>query len=396
MTAIVERGQVSLPTSWFGVVSLAIGSFALVTSEFLPVGLLPAIATSLGITTGQAGLMVTMPGLVAAASAPLTIAFAGGMDRKKLLISLLILLLASNILAATATGVTQLLFGGFLLGLAVGSFWTIAGSLGPRLRSGAEGVRANAVILSGISFGTVAGVPAGALIGDMFDWRVSFWTGAVLSVVAVVSVAALLPLLPSQNKREIAGFPLVLSKPKARIGLLAVLAIFLAQFASYTFITPFLNERSGVTGPLLSSVLLANGVAGFFGNMLGGWIAGKQVNAAVIGASSLIGGSAVLLLFFGSNHCAAIMLVVAWGLGFGMLPIGMQSLLQSAAGNSLEDMQALFVTVGQIAIGAGALVGGLIVDHAGLSGAMLFSGIGAAITIALMLLPAATSKTFAG
>ncbi|WP_426122844.1 MFS transporter [Pararhizobium sp. PWRC1-1] len=392
MSTIVERGQVGLPTSWLGVVSLAIGSFALVTSEFLPVGLLPDIASSLEITTGQAGLLVTMPGLVAAVAAPFTIAFAGGIDRKKLLVSLLVLLVASNIMAAVATGLPQLLIGRFMLGLAVGSFWTIAGSLGPRLRPGAEGVRANALILSGISFGTVAGVPAGALIGDMFDWRASFWAGAALSVVSVLFVAALLPMLPSANRRGIAGLPKVLARPKARIGLLAVLAIFLAQFAAYTYVAAFLNERSGISGPLLTTVLLANGVAGFFGNMLGGWVAGKQVNAAVISASLLIGGSALILLVVGSNQFAAVTLVIVWGLGFGMLPIGMQSFLQSAAKDALEDMQALFVTVGQIAIGTGALIGGSIVDYAGLSGAMVFSGIASAITILLMLHPAAYSK----
>jgi predicted MFS family arabinose efflux permease len=392
MSTLVEDGQVSLPTSWLGVISLAVGSFALVTSEFLPVGLLPNIAASIGVTTGQAGLMVTMPGLVAAVAAPLTIAFAGNIDRKKLLVSLLVLLVLSNVLAATAVGFVQLLAGRFMLGLAVGSFWTIAGSLGPRLRPGAEGVRANAVILSGISFGTVAGVPAGALIGDMFDWRVSFWAGAVLSAISVIAVFALLPSLPSQARRGLAGMGRVLTKAKARIGLVAVLAIFLAQFAAYTYVAPFLNQRLGIAGPLLSTLLLANGVAGFLGNLLGGWIASKQVNAAVIGASLLIGGSALLLVFVGDNKFAAMTLVVVWGLGFGMLPIGMQSFLQNAAADAVEDMQALFVTVGQIAIGSGALVGGTIVDHTGLSGAMLFCGIGAAITVALMLLPGSMSN----
>ncbi|MBY3139002.1 MFS transporter [Rhizobium laguerreae] len=362
------------------------------TSEFLPVGLLPDIARNLDISTGQAGLLMTIPGLVAAGAAPLSIAFAGHIDRRRVLLALLIALGVSNVLAATATSLAVILIGRFLLGLAVGAFWTIAGSLGPRLRPGPEGVKANAVILSGISFGTVAGIPAGAVIGDMFDWRMAFWAGGLLALVAVAAVATLLPSLPATNRRGIRGMPALLRRPRARIGLIAVLTIFLAHFAAYTFVTPFLNERSGIAGPLLSSLLLANGIAGFAGNALGGWISSKKVNLSVIVASALLGGSALLLLWLGEYQAAAAAAVVVWGLSFGMVPIAMQSFLQSAAKDAIEDMQAMFVMVGQIAIGMGALAGGVIVDGAGLGGAMLFGGLAALSTILLMLAPSARSR----
>ncbi|MBB4291507.1 putative MFS family arabinose efflux permease [Rhizobium leguminosarum] len=392
MSTVAESAPFQLPTSWLGVGSLAIGSFALVTSEFLPVGLLPDIARSLDVMTGQAGLLMTMPGIVAAAAAPLSIAFAGHIDRRRVLLALLVALAVSNVLAATATSLTMILIGRFLLGLAVGAFWTIAGSLGPRLRPGPEGVKANAVILSGISFGTVAGVPAGAVIGDVFDWRISFWAGAGLAVVSIVAVMALLPSLPAKNRRGIRGMPGLLLRPKARIGLFAVLTIFLGHFAAYTFVTPYLNENASISGATLSLLLLINGVAGFIGNMLGGWVSSKKVSLSVIVAAGLLGGSALLLFLLGSSQVAAFVAVAVWGLGFGMVPIAMQSFLQSAARDALEDMQAMFVSVGQIAIGLGSFVGGLIVDGTGLSGAILFGSIAASLTILLMLTPAARSS----
>ncbi|MGO8003116.1 MFS transporter [Rhizobium ruizarguesonis] len=392
MSTVAESPRLHLPTSWLGVSSLAVGSFALVTSEFLPLGLLPDIARSLGITTGQAGLLMTMPGLVAAAAAPLSIAFAGHVDRRRVLLVLLVALAISNVLAATATNLVQMLAGRFLLGLAVGSFWTIAGSLGPRLRSGKEGVKANAIILSGISFGTVAGVPAGALMGDMYGWRISFWAGGVLAAISIGAVAILLPSLPSQNRRGVRGMSALLLRRKARVGLMAVLSIFIGHFAAYTFVTPFLNERSGISGPFLSSLLLANGIAGFAGNFLGGWISSKKIRLSVIVASALLGGSALLLMVFGGHQVAAAIAVVFWGLGFGMVPIAMQSFLQNAATDAIEDMQAMFVSVGQIAIGMGAFVGGAIVDGTGLGGAMLFGSLAAGSTILLMLMPSASSR----
>ncbi|WP_208247790.1 MFS transporter (plasmid) [Rhizobium sp. T1470] len=392
MSTVAERAPLQATASWLGVSSLAIGSFALVTSEFLPVGLLPDIADSLDITTGQAGLLMTIPGLVAAAAAPLSIAFMGHIDRRRVLLFLLVALATSNVLAALATSLTMILAGRVLLGLSVGAFWTIAGSLGPRLRPGREGIKANAIILSGISFGTVAGVPAGAVIGDLFDWRVSFWAGSLLAAISFLAVATLLPSLPATNKRGVRGMPALLLRPKARVGLMAALTIFVGHFAAYTFVTPFLNERSAISGPLLSVLLLANGVAGFVGNIFGGWVSSKKVNVSVIVAAALIGGSALALLLLGEAPSVAFLAVTIWGLGFGMVPIAMQSFLQSAAKDALEDMQAMFVSVGQIAIGMGSFVGGSIVDGAGLGGAMLFGSLAALATVILMMMRSARSS----
>jgi predicted MFS family arabinose efflux permease len=386
------------PASWFAVSSLAIGAFALVTTEFLPVGLLPEIASDLGITHGQAGLMVTLPGLIAALAAPLSIAFAGHIDRRRVLAVLLALLAGSSLMVATAAGLIQLLAGRVLLGIAVGSFWTIAGSLGPRLRPGAEGIRASALILSGISAGTVAGVPAGALLGDWFGWRVAFGVAAMLSAVAIVALFSFLPSIPSEKKAGISKMPVILRKPSSRVGLVAAVLIFVGQFAAYTYVTPFLNEQSGIAGSLLSAVLLANGIAGFLGNLAGGWLSSRSVLASVITTSILLGSSVLLLAITGAHPLPAMLWVVVWGFGFGMVPIAMQSWLFSTAGDQLEDMQAIFVSVAQLALGAGALVGGTIVDHAGVSGAMAFGGIaalGTALLATIVLLRRTTKSSSA-
>lgn len=114
--------------SWTAVVSVGLGAFALVTSEFLPVGLLPQIASELGISAGQAGLMVATPGFTAVAAAPLTLAFAGKLDRRHVLWALIALLALANLAVATAHSFTAMLLGRILLGIAIGGFWTIGGS----------------------------------------------------------------------------------------------------------------------------------------------------------------------------------------------------------------------------------------------------------------------------
>ncbi len=366
--------------SWLAVATIGVGAFALVTTEFLPVGLLPKIAQSLGVTEGVAGLSVMTPGFVAAVAAPATIGLAAGFDRRKVLLFLLGLLALSNLVVALAPNFTTLLIGRVLLGLAVGGFWTIGGSLGPRLRPGAEGPKASALILSGVSVGTVAGVPAAALLGEAFGWRSAFVVAAVMAGVVALALSIVLPSIKPQSSQGLRGLPDVMRLPKVRLGSAAAVLIFIGQFAGYTYITPFLNQVSGVTAGALSAVLLGYGVTGFLGNIVGGWIASRDVRVSVIAMAILTAGSVALLALTGANPIAAVIAVLAWGLAFGMLPITMQTWMFNAAPDRLENVGALFVSVAQLSIGAGALVGGLVVDRAGVVSAMWVAAASAVAT----------------
>lgn len=366
--------------SWLAVATIGVGAFALVTTEFLPVGLLPKIAQSLGVTEGVAGLSVMTPGFVAAVAAPATIGLAAGFDRRKVLLFLLGLLALSNLVVALAPNFTTLLIGRVLLGLAVGGFWTIGGSLGPRLRPGAEGPKASALILSGVSVGTVAGVPAAALLGEAFGWRSAFVVAAVMAGVVALALSIVLPSIKPQSSQGLRGLPDVMRLPKVRLGSAAAVLIFIGQFAGYTYITPFLNQVSGVTAGALSAVLLGYGATGFLGNIVGGWIASRDVRVSVIAMAILTAGSVALLALTGANPIAAVIAVLAWGLAFGMLPITMQTWMFNAAPDRLENVGALFVSVAQLSIGAGALVGGLVVDRAGVVSAMWVAAASAVAT----------------
>lgn len=365
---------------WTAVAAVAIGAFALVTTEFLPVGLLPQIARDLNITEGQAGLMVTLPGFLAALAAPLTIGFTGRFDRRHVLMFLMGLLVLSNALVASASHIAMLLAGRVLLGVAVGGFWTIGGSLGPRLRHGAEGIRATSIIFSGVSLGTVAGVPAGALVGELIGWRWSFAASSVMAIVVLGALALWLPSIKAESSNGLRHVPAVLKQRTAQVGFLAAVLIFVGQFASYTYITPFLNQVTHIDAGSVSIILLGYGVAGFVGNLLGGWAAGRNVRRALAGTALLIGAPVLLLALTGASALAAVAWVLLWGLGFGMLPIAMQTWLFSTAPDRLESMAALFVSIAQAAIGAGALLGGLAVDSWGVTATMWLGGVLAVVT----------------
>jgi len=367
--------------SWTAVAALGIAAFALVTTEFLPVGLLPQIAQELGQSEGRIGLMVTLPGLLAALAAPLTIAFAGRLDRRWLLGGLIGLLAFSNLLVAVSGSFLAILFGRVLLGLAVGGFWTIGGSLGPRLKPGAQAARATAVILSGVSLGTVAGVPAGALLGEAMGWRWAFAAASVVSLAVLVLLLALLPALPVQaSSKGLREVPSLLREPKIRLGLWAIVLVFVGQFAAYTYISPFLLQVTGIAPVALGGVLLGYGVAGFIGNLLGGWVASWSLRGAVVTTALVLGLSVLLLVLTGQSAWWAVPLSIVWGLGFGMLPIAMQSWMFAAAPKKLEAVQAVFVSVAQAAIGSGALLGGQVVDQFGISSALWLGAVSAIAT----------------
>jgi len=365
--------------SWIAIVALSIGSFAMVTTEYLPVGLLPQIARSLGVSEGQAGLMVTVPGLVAAVAAPLSIGFAGRFDRRYVLWVLLGLMVASNALVAAAPNFIVALFGRVLFGISLGGYWTIAGTLGSRLRP-AQSARATSIIFAGISLGTVAGVPAGALLGSAMGWTMAFTASSVVAVLVLVALVALLPRIPAQSGSAIGAIPTVLRRRRAQVSILITIILLMGQFLAYTYIAPFLNQVSHIESGMLSLVLLGYGVAGFFGNFFGGWVAARDVRTAMVTTAVLVGGSILLLIQVGEIAWAASLSVVLWGFGAGMIPVVSQAFVFRAAPDHLESIAALTVTSFQFAIGAGALIGGVFVDWIGVASVLWF-GVAAMLLI---------------
>ncbi|MEG2963937.1 MAG: MFS transporter, partial [Janthinobacterium sp.] len=194
---------------WLAVLSVGIGAFALVTSEFLPVGLLPAMAAELDISKGQAGLMITTPGIVAAFAAIFVTVGSGRLDRRIVLLALTALLIASNLLVALAPSYGAILLGRAMLGVGVGGFWAIGSAIGPRLVSPQHASRAMSIIFAGVSLGTVAGVPAGALVGELVGWRVAFGAASAIAVLVFIGQLLLLPRLPPTQAIRLRQLPMI-------------------------------------------------------------------------------------------------------------------------------------------------------------------------------------------
>ncbi|REG48919.1 putative MFS family arabinose efflux permease [Paraburkholderia sp. BL6669N2] len=366
-TASLDDGASSSLRSWLAVMAVAIGAFAFVTTEFLPVGLLPRVAADLGVLPGTAGLMVTVPGVIAAISAPGLMLVAGRMDRRRVFLLLTALLLASNLISAFAPNFLCMLFGRALLGAALGGFWTLATAASGRLVKPKDSARAMATILTGVTCATVIGVPLGTFIASFASWRVSFMATGVLVAVALVAQFFFVPSLPSTAALRLRDLVALLRRPHPRRSMLMVALAFGAHFSSYTYITPFLLHNANLDMSTITWLLLGFGIIGFFSNFAVSSTVTRNLKVSVGAMVSLLMFALVLLPLLQHSTIGVVALVLAWGVSFGALPLCFSIWIQRATPDSPEAGSALFVSIIQVAIALGSLVGGVVVDHVGIS-----------------------------
>jgi predicted MFS family arabinose efflux permease len=375
--------QPSALRSWLAVLSVSLGAFVFVTSEFLPIGLLTQISGGLHVSDGTAGLMVTIPGLVATFAAPLMTIWAGMVDRRILMLGLTGMLIASNMTSALAGNFAVMLAARVMFGLSVGGFWTIAVTLGSRLVPKPMMTRATTIIAAGISIATVLGVPAGTLIAGFAGWRMAFAAVGGVALLSGVAQLLVLPRLPPPPAPGLRQLTHLLSHADARLGLLTLAFVIAGHFAAYTYVAPFLKENAGITPSYLSALLLAFGVAGIFGNFGAGAGVARNLRGTMTCVVALLA-SAILLLPLVRSHLAGVtILLVCWGLAFGGMPVCLQLWVFKAAPEALEGGAALLVCTFQIFIALGSVVGGWVVDSFGTS-AIMFGG-GATALVGLIL-----------
>ncbi|PZF08689.1 MFS transporter [Curtobacterium sp. MCLR17_034] len=379
---------------WLSVTSVALGSFVLVLSEFLPIGLLPAIADDLDVGIGTAGLMVVATGLVGAVAAPVVTVLTSRLDRRVVLVSLTVLLVVADGLAAIAPSFWVLLIARMLLGVGIGGFWAIGAGIAGRLVRPELTIRATSLITAGVSVATVVSLPLGALVSSLASWRLGFVIGGALGLVALVLQLAMLPRIPAQQRVRFATLGSLLRVPRARVGLIAAAFVFAAQFAAYTYIAPYLQQLVGVGPDTVTIALLVFGVAGIVGNFAAGFTLDRSV-LGTIGASKFVLAAAVVLLpLLAHSVVGVFVLLVVWGLVWGALPLGMQTWMSTASPAGSETGLALFVTTIQLAIAAGSVLGGAAVSSFGLAADFWLAG-GVAIVGAVVLVAMGLRKSSA-
>lgn len=365
--------------SWAAVVSLGLGIFTLVASEFLPASLLSPIAADLGISEGTAGQLVTATSVIGIVGGPLVVSALPRVDRRWVMAGLTTLAIVSNVLVAIAPVFGLMLASRLLLGLAISGFWAMSLAVTAQLVPADRLGRAMTIVNMGVSLATIAAVPAGAFLGDLVGWRTVFLGAAAAGVIALTVQLATLPSVPptgSPGFRTLFG---TAARPVVALGIASIVLIAGGHFSGFTYLRPAFEAIDGLTPTTLALLLAVFGAASFVGNLAAGPLADRRLGVLVLGAPAAIGLATVLFALWGSSFAVAAVSVVVWGIGFGAIPTMVQTWMAGVAPDRLESAGGLVVAAFQIAITIGAAVGGLLVDSVGVGAAFLGGGVAAVL-----------------
>jgi DHA1 family inner membrane transport protein len=352
--------------------ALALSAFAIGTTEFVIVGLIPTIAVSLGVSVPSAGLLVSLYALGVAVGAPVLTALTGRIPRKQLLLALMVLFTIGNLLAWMAPGYGTLMAARVLTGLAHGVFFSIGSTIATGLVSKEKAASAIALMFSGLTVALVTGVPLGTFIGQTFGWQSTFLAVSVLGVIAIIGSALLVPKdIPLSPPSTLATQFAVLKKPRLLLVYAMTTLGYGGTFIAFTYLAPILQEVSGFAAASVSLVMLVYGVSVAFGNIWGGKLADKHgpVRALQI-VFALLALVLLVLTFTASHKWLALATVLLWGaVAFGNVPGLQVYVVQRAerdAPNAVDVASGLNIAAFNVGIALGAWGGGLIVTRLGL------------------------------
>ncbi|WP_447065909.1 MFS transporter [Vibrio alginolyticus] len=353
--------------------ALTLSAFAIGTTEFVIVGLIPTMASDLNVSLPSAGLLVSLYALGVAVGAPVLTALTGNWKRKYVLLSVMALFVLGNLLAWQAPGYNTLVTARILTGLAHGVFFSIGSTIATGLVSKEKAASAIAIMFTGLTVALVTGVPLGTWIGQTFGWQATFLIVAILGIIALIGSALLVPSnLKQPPATKLSSQVKVLTQPR----LLLVYAItalgYGGTFTAFTYLAPILEEVSGFGSSAISLIMLVYGVSVAFGNIWGGKMADSM--GPIKALTAIFSGLIVVLLVFSVtafNPISAVVTILVWGaFAFGNVP-GLQvyvvKLAEKYSPDAVDVASGLNIAAFNVGIALGSWGGGLIVANAGLT-----------------------------
>jgi len=352
--------------------ALTLSAFAIGTTEFVIVGLIPTVAADLGIGLPSAGLLVSLYALGVAVGAPVLTALTGRLPRKLLLLGLMALFTIGNVLAWRAPGYESLVAARVLTGLAHGVFFSIGSTLATGLVPKEKAASAIAIMFTGLTVALVTGVPLGTFIGQHFGWRETFLAVSALGVVAFVGSALLVPRgIPHSAPASLAQQARVLAEPRLLLVFAKTAIGYGGSFIPFTFLAPILQDVTGFSAGAVGWVMLVYGISVAAGNLWGGRLADRK---GPVAALQIIFALLALVLFAftftAHDPRLALATVLLWGaVAFGNVP-GLQVYVvrqaERFAPQAVDVASGLNIAAFNLGIAFAAWSGGLVVTHLGL------------------------------
>jgi len=361
---------------------MAIAAFVIVTTEFLIVGQLPALAKDLHISIAAAGQLVTLFAFTVMLFGPFMTARLSHLGRKGLFVAILGVFCAANVLAAVAPNIWVLALARFIPALLLPVFWGTASETAGQLAGPKHAGRAVGKVYLGISAAMVFGIPLGTLATDAIGWRNTFFILAGLSLLMAVLILACMPTLPAPGVAKGQNQTAIFRDKRFLAHIALSVAAFTAMFTAYTYLADILERVAGIAPAQVGWWLMGFGAVG----MLGNYIGGRVVDANPLGATAtfllvLIAGMVGTLLTARHHGLMALALAV-WGLAYtALFPVCQVRVMQ--AGSAAQALAGTMnVSAANAGIGLGAIIGGAAIGPWGIGSLMAISSAIAVLAIA--------------
>ncbi|AOR61677.1 MFS transporter [Pectobacterium parmentieri] len=353
----------SLPIA--SLLALATAAFITILTEALPAGLLPQMAQGLAVSEAWVGQTVTIYAIGSLVAAiPLTAA-TQGVRRRQLLLAAIAGFVVANTVTAFSGSYLLTMTARFLAGVSAGLLWALLAGYAARMVPEHQKGRAIAIAMVGTPLALSLGVPAGTFLGNLIGWRMCFGMMSGLAVILMLWVRVQVPDFAGQpaGKRQSLGTVFIVAG--VRPVLCVVLAFVLAHNILYTYIAPFLAVAGMVTQTSL--VLLVFGITSLFGIGIIGVLIDRHLRALTLACSALFCLSALALGVAGDVQAVVYTAVAIWGLAFGGAATLFQTAVVRTAGEGADVAQSMLVTVWNMAIAGGGIIGGVLLERLGVA-----------------------------